>query len=319
MSNIASYFGIQAQSLRRYYKHKSSSFHQWEQKKHCESYLLYPENIGPNLSIDETSLSKGEIYTYVTNKAAKGRKGTLVAVIKGTLSADIIGVLHKIPLEERKQVKEVTLDMANNMAYAVRMSFPEAMLTTDHFHVIKLGMEALQHVRIKYRWEAMDAENQAIKAAKEKGVKYQAQLLSNEDTPKQLLARCRYIIAKKPNDWTDNQKNRAELLFEQYPLLKKAYDHILWLRGIYTNKCKEAARVELIKWLEKTKELSIKEFNTVANTIETKMETILNYFINRNTNANAESFNAKIKLFRANLRGVTDTKFFLYRLEKLFA
>jgi hypothetical protein len=49
------------------------------------------------------------------------------------------------------------------------------------------------------------------------------------------------------------------------------------------------------------------------------METILNYFVNRNTNANAESFNAKIKLFRANLRGVTDTKFFLLRLEKLFA
>ncbi|OWP82972.1 transposase, partial [Flavobacterium davisii] len=37
------------------------------------------------------------------------------------------------------------------------------------------------------------------------------------------------------------------------------------------------------------------------------------------TNANAESFNSKIKLFRANLRGVTDIKFFLFRLEKLFA
>ncbi|HRP91186.1 MAG TPA: transposase [Edaphocola sp.] len=152
MSNIASYFGIEAQNLRRYYKHKSSSFHQWEQKKHCDTYLLYPENIGPYLSIDETSLSKGEIYTYVTNKEAKGKKGTIVAVVKGKLSADIIGILQKIPLEKRKEVKEVTLDMANNMAYAVKISFPEAMLTTDHFHVIKLGMEALQHVRIKYRW-----------------------------------------------------------------------------------------------------------------------------------------------------------------------
>ncbi|MCF6353476.1 MAG: transposase, partial [Cyclobacteriaceae bacterium] len=32
-----------------------------------------------------------------------------------------------------------------------------------------------------------------------------------------------------------------------------------------------------------------------------------------------ESFNAKIKLFRANLRGVRDTTFFLFRLYKLFA
>lgn len=49
------------------------------------------------------------------------------------------------------------------------------------------------------------------------------------------------------------------------------------------------------------------------------METILNYFKNRSTNANAESFNAKIKLFRANLRGVKDIPFFLFRMEKLFA
>ena len=46
---------------------------------------------------------------------------------------------------------------------------------------------------------------------------------------------------------------------------------------------------------------------------------ILNYFVNRSTNAFAESFAAKIKAFRAQLRGVTDLKFFLYRLTKLFA
>ncbi|CDD83255.1 transposase [Bacteroides sp. CAG:462] len=33
----------------------------------------------------------------------------------------------------------------------------------------------------------------------------------------------------------------------------------------------------------------------------------------------AESFNAKIKLFRANLRGVADKKFFLFRIAKLYA
>jgi hypothetical protein len=39
--------------------------------------LLYPENIGENLSIDETSLSKGELYTYLANKSAKGKKAPL--------------------------------------------------------------------------------------------------------------------------------------------------------------------------------------------------------------------------------------------------
>lgn len=255
----------------------------------------------------------------MTNKEAKGKKGTLVASIKGTLSQDIIRVLNLIPLQQRQVVKEVTLDMANNMSHAVKMSFPNAMQTIDHFHVIKLAMEALQHIRVKYRWEEMDKENQAIKQAKEKGEKYKPSLLPNEDTPKQLLARCRYVIVKKSSEWTQSQQERARLLFERYPTLKKAYYHVIQLRAIYKHQDRDEAQKDLIWWLLKTKEINIKEFNTVANTLYDRMETILNFFEYRNTNANAESFNAKIKLFRANLRGVTDVSFFLFRLEKLFA
>ena len=39
---------------------------------------------------------------------------------------------------------------------------------------------------------------------------------------------------------------------------------------------------------------------------------------NRSSNAVPESFNAQIKLFRANLRGVADKKFFLFRIAKLY-
>lgn len=82
--------------------------------------MIYPKNIGEYLGIDETSLSKGELYTYIINKKAKSTKGTLVASIKGTKSSDISNILNKIPLEKRKLVKEVSLDMANNMESAVR-------------------------------------------------------------------------------------------------------------------------------------------------------------------------------------------------------
>jgi len=124
--------------------------------------MLFPDNIGQYLSIDEVSLSQGELYTFVTNKNGRGKKGTLVASIKGTLSKDIIRVLNKLPSEYRKQVKEVTLDMAKNMEAAVRPCFPNANLVTDRFHVVKLAIDALQHVRIKLRWEELDKENLAI-------------------------------------------------------------------------------------------------------------------------------------------------------------
>jgi transposase len=281
--------------------------------------MLFPSNIGEYLSIDELSVSQGELYTFVTNKKGKGKRGTLVALIKGTLTKDIVAVLEKLPLELRKTVKEVTLDMANNMESAARQSFPEAKLVTDRFHVVRLASEALQHIRVNFRWTELDIENNAIEEAKKQGKKYKSVELENGDTPKQLLARCRYIIAKKPDEWTNSQKQRATILFERYPILKKAYEHVLYFRNIYEVKSQFLAKEMFMDWIDKTNELKIKEFNTVANTVKFNMNNILNFFINRNTNANAESFNSKIKLFRANLRGVTDTKFFLFRIQKLYA
>ncbi|WP_284709069.1 transposase, partial [Bacteroides xylanisolvens] len=53
--------------------------------------------------------------------------------------------------------------------------------------------------------------------------------------------------------------------------------------------------------------------------IENHYERILNFFVNRSTNAAAEAFNAKIKAFRASFRGVVDMNFFLFRLAKVYA
>lgn len=265
------------------------------------------------------SLSQGELYTFITNKKGKGKKGSLVASVKGTLSLDIINVLMKISEHKRLQVKEVTLDMAKNMEAAVTIVFPKARLVTDRFHVVRLAMEALQHLRVKLRWQELDIENKAIDEAKKAGLKYEPQELSNGDTPKQLLARSRYILAKKTTEWTENQQQRASLLFERHPELKKAYEHTLHFRNIYEQKDLAAAKRLFNEWIAKTHTAEMKTFYTVANTVRNNLENILNFFINRNTNANAESFNSKIKLFRANLRGVAETKFFLFRLYKLFA
>ena len=275
--------------------------------------------MGEYISIDEVSLSKGELYTYLTNKKGRGKKGTLIASISGTKSQDIIEVINQIPLEKRKLVKEITLDMANNMNLVAKMCFPNAKIVTDRFHVVKLVTEALQHIRIEHRWDEIKKENQAIKQAKENGTKHIPIVLSNGDSPKQLLARSRYIITKKKMDWTKNQQERAKLLFELYPNIEKAYKHSMEFRAIFELTDKLIALEKLKHWIEKSKELTFDNFNIAANSINYHLETILNFFNNRHTNANAESFNSKIKLFRANLRGVTDVKFFLFRLEKLFA
>ena len=66
--------------------------------------------------------------------------------------------------------------------------------------------------------------------------------------------------------------------------------------------------------LQKVVEMDDGQFRTVTETFRNHYDTILNYFINRSTNAGAESFNAKVKAFRSQFRGVTDIPFFLFRL-----
>ena len=86
-----------------------SDFNNWNQKEHAEDFILYPKNIGYHLCIDETALSKGELYTILTNRDKHGRKGTIVAIVKGTKAEDVINVLLKIDADKRNQVKEITL------------------------------------------------------------------------------------------------------------------------------------------------------------------------------------------------------------------
>ena len=303
MSLIAFYHGVNPDRLRRHYKKKSSGYYQWIQKAHADRYMLFTDNLGEHLSIDEVSLTHGELYTFVTNKSGKGRSGTLVASIRGTRSEDIKKVLERIPLKERMKVKEITLDMAKNMESAAIGAFPNASLVTDRFHVVKLVIDAVQHVRIKHRWKEIDLENQAIQKAKKDGRPYRQVILSNGDSPKQLLARSRYILAKNRKNWTQNQQERASVLFYRYPDIKKAYHHSLKLRAIFELTDKIPAENQMNKWIGESRTIEIKEFNSTANTIQNNKSNILNFFNNRSTNASAESFNSKIKLFRANLRG----------------
>ena len=276
--------------------------------------------MGKFLSIDETALSKGELYTIITNKKAKGKKGAIVAILAGTKVEPIIEQLLKIPKAKRNQVKEITLDMANSMKLIAKKCFPKATQVTDRFHVQKLALEALQNIRIKHRWEAIDLENEQLKQAKSRAQEFKPQLFDNGDTRKQLLARSRYLLYKAPSNWTPNQYQRAKILFEQYPNIKKAYNLVQGLRNIFNTATSiQTAYTKLAHWYKDVEQTGFRAFNTIANTINLNYRSILNYFINRSTNASAESFNAKIKAFRAQFRGVKNTEFFLFRLTRIFA
>lgn len=281
--------------------------------------MLCSENIGQHLSIDEVAVTNGELYTVITNKAAHGRKGALVAMIEGTKVSEIEPILAKIPIKQRNKVEEVTLDMADNMEAAARDSFSNAKMVTDRFHAQQLVSEAVQEIRIDLRHEAIKEENEGIKEARKAERRYIPKTFENGDTTKQLLARSRYLLFKPRSKWIGQQKERARILFANYPKLQEAYNLSMMFRACYeqSGSIPEAKR-KLDRWYAKVEEKKIDSFFTSAESIRLHETTILNYFINRSTNASAESFNAKLKNFRAVVRGVTDKKFHLFRVAQLY-
>ena len=115
----------------------------------------------------------------------------------------------------------------------------------------KLALDALQEIRIKHRWKALDKENDAIENARKNTLKYSSELFSNGDTLKQLLARSRYLLYKSSSKWTKNQLDRAKILFELYPDIEKAYKLCQNLSWIYNQtKDKTSALIRLAKWDE---------------------------------------------------------------------
>ncbi|WP_321479203.1 transposase [uncultured Bacteroides sp.] len=168
-------------------------------------------------------------------------------------------------------------------------------------------------MRIKARWEAMDKENIEISHVKVCGTQYKPLILENGDTKKQLLARSRYLLFKKEIAWSSSQSKRAAILFREYLNIKKAYYLTMRLGLIYHQSTHaDVALTKLARWYDQVNKSGFLSFGTIVRTIQTHYLRIVAFFKNRATNAASESFNAKIKQFRAQLRGVRDVCYSSY-------
>ncbi len=310
---------LQPKTLEKQYKDSLSNFHEWKKEVNPKA-LVFPQNFGRWMSIDEVAMTKGELYTVITNKEKHGRKGALAALIEGTKNAIVSNALEKVPIEIRMKVTEMTLDFANTMDWICRTNFPNATMVGDRFHIQQIVSEGLQEIRMELRRKAIDEENTMIAEARKERRTFQPREYANGDTRKQLLARGRYLLFKPSTKWTESQRARAEILFEKYPELKKGYDLTMMFRGIFEcSKTQEKARERMEAWFQKVSASNLKQLISAANTVQQNLGKVLNYFPDGSTNASAESFNAKLKGFRALVRGVRDINFFLFRISTFYA
>lgn len=76
--------------------------------------------------------------------------------------------------------------------------------------------------------------------------------------------------------------------------------------------------MKLHEWYQRVANSNLREIKVARDAIKYREEEVLNYFNNRSTNASAESLNLKTKGFRAQVRGVQDLPFFMYRVATIF-
>ena len=346
-ASLARFFHIKGSEVERYYKHRLSDFETWEQKGHAVDWVLLAQNIGPRCSIDETSLCD-EVYTILSNKDGHGKKGTIIAIVKGTKAAVVSAILKQMPESERKKVKEITMDFSDSMFSIAKECFPEATIVIDCFHIVQRLCEGLEEMRLRFKRLAITenkkaaaafAKNEDRKAKKRayyrkthpknpkenrgrkriKKQKYKPQTLANGETKVEMLTRSRNMLAQSGDKWGESKKERAGILFDLYPQMSEGYSLICKVRSIFREKITpELAKVKLHEWYKEVNACTLREIKAARDCIKAKEQYVLNYFEKRSTNAAAESLNSKIKGFRAQLHGIADIPFFLYRVCTIF-
>ena len=334
IGNVAYVLGMSAKKLHRWYQQVLSGFAQAVESgeigqhnlrvkqqgevKEIAVPILEEKNLGDQMAVDEKTIS-GVCYTVLSN-----RKTSKIALMAATLkTGDLMQLIKEFDIEKRMQVKSLSRDMAPNYDWLGRQAFMNAYHVIDKFHVLKNIIEQLQAIRIRYRQRELAKRREANQNKQE----YDEINFSNGDTILQLLARSRGLLFLLPHQWGEQQKQRAQILFEHYPEIKTAYRFVLQIRQWFTppkgrttyqttrNKKKE----QLITLIKEFFKSGIEEIKNIAFLIKRNIGQIINYFIAKETNAKAEALNQNLQRFINVNYGARNSDFFLYRVKIHFA
>ena len=297
--------------------------------------ICVPENIGTDMCIDEKMIGE-EFFTLISNRTT----GKLAFMSNTTSSYELIEAC--IPIKkELKNVKIINRDLASSYRRFSNIIMPDADQVGDKFHIVKLLLDAQQSVRISEKnkintekrksYEAFKINEKKRKADcqktkqeyKKQKFEYKEKILSNSETPSEILKRSKYLLYKFSDQWTDKQESRSKVLFLEFPNLEKAYNLSTEFRDWYSKKNIGGHELFLEKglyqWYEDVEISGITELMNFSSTVERNQEYILNYFYhNGASNAKAENKNGKIKKFISSNQGTRDRDFFFFRLKKYF-
>jgi transposase len=238
----------------------------------------WPTKIG----IDEHSWLKGRSGRSFVSLVVDYDNKKIFEAIEGKTARGLTENLNHIPGRER--VKEVALDLCDPFKKFAREMFPNARIVADHFHVVRLLNPALNKARTEITGDKRSHPGRKL-------------LLLNG-------SRLEYFEKKALHRWLDH-----------HPKLKEIYFYKEAIHRLYRTRGYDKAAKALIKLTDQMALSNLNEIKTLRRTIMSWRKEILNFFINRTTNARTEGFNNLAKLLQKRAFGFRS--FFNYRLRLL--
>lgn len=198
--------------------------------------------------------------------------------------------LAGLPEVRRMAIQVVNVDMWEPYTLAIKAKLSHAIIVVDRFHVMKNLNHCLTLARREIQRDACPEVKEQLKGS-------------------------RWVLVKNHKNLTDKERLKLEILYKISPELKACHQLKELFRALFeTLTDREQAKHALETWIHQVQSLQVKALKPFITTLNNWFEHILNYFLERWTNAFAEGINNKIKLIKRRAFGFTNFDHFRLRI-----
>ena len=247
------------------------------------------------LGIDEIALKRGHKDYVVLITTPLGDRGVeVLAVLPNRKKETVVKFFASIPIHLRNTIERVCSDMYLGFVNAAREELPRARIIIDRFHVTRAYLTTADRVR-----------------------KVELKLLKQNLSKKEYarLKGAMWAFRKSPEHLQDDEWKLLQRLFAYSPKMKEAYILREELTQIFERKYDpKGAKCAIRAWCKRVRQSQISQFKSCLKTIETWLEAIANYFLERLTSSFVEGFNNRIKVLKRRCYGIFDVDRLFQRL-----
>lgn len=248
------------------------------------------------IGVDEIALKKGhrDFVTIISVCLRNGKK-RVIGVLENRKKETVRKFFSSIPKHLRKTVRVFCTDLYEGFINAAKEFFGRKIrIVADRFHVANLYRKSLDNLRKK-----------EIKRLKKELPKEEYKSFKN----------IMWVLRKNVDDLTEADLEMIKKLKPHTPDLVTAYLLCLTLTHVFKSSItKEQARYQLRGWKGLVHKFGIKCFDSFLKTMETRMEEITNYFVERQSSGFVEGLNNKIKVIKRRCYGIINRNHLFQRL-----